>query len=526
MEPLASEMQMPPRVYTSVTTRPLIHSGFERFSNWIENERFSEIYNCTDVNQMADRFQRQILEKYHECFPTKTVKLSSEDKPWITKNVKELHRKMRREFYKNKRSEKWSKLKEEFSTLCRKEKENYYKKIVADLKISNPSQWYSKVKRMAGKATKSQEVCVEELIGLTNKEQAESIASHYSKISNQYDEVKEGDFAAYLYPSLEEGNTCPRVEPLKVHQTILKLNKRAATVPDDIPMKVIAEFSVEFAFPLAHIINSCIEQGVYPDLWKKEFVTPVPKVFPPEKLKDLRRISGLLNFAKVADKIIGEMMIEDMAHTRDKSQYGNEKKVSAQHYLIKLLHRIYSATDRASGLKAAAVIVSMVDWSQAFDRQCHKLGIESFIQNGVRRSLIPLLISFFQTRRMVVKWNGDQSSVYPLKGGGPQGDLMGILEYLSQTNHNTDFIAPEDKFKFIDDLSFIEIINLICIGLSNYDLKAHVASDVSIEKQFLPGKSTVSQFYLDKIAAWTKTAKMKLNTEKSKYMVFNFTRDH
>ena len=127
---------------------------------------------------------------------------------------------------------------------------------------------------------------------------------------------------------------------------------------------------------------------------------------------------------------------------------------------------------------------------------------------------------------MVVKWNGDQSSVYPLKGGGPQGDLMGILEYLSQTNHNTDFITPEDKFKFIDDLSFIEIINLICIGLSNYDLKAHVASDVSIEKQFLPGKSTVSQFYLDKIAAWTKTAKMKLNTEKSKYVVFNFTRDH
>ena len=27
----------------------------------------------------------------------------------------------------------------------------------------------------------------------------------------------------------------------------------------------------------------------------------------------------------------------------------------------------------------------------------------------------------------------------------------GILEYLSQTNHKTDFIDPDDKFKFIDD---------------------------------------------------------------------------
>ena len=103
---------------------------------------------------------------------------------------------------------------------------------------------------------------------------------------------------------------------------------------------------------------------------------------------------------------------------------------------------------------------------------------------------------------------------------------MGILEYLSQTNHNTDFIALEDKFKFIDDLSFIEIINLISIGLCNYDFKSPVASDVASESMFLSGNSTVSQSHLFKIAEWTKSAKMKLNTDKSKYMVFNFTRNH
>ena len=103
---------------------------------------------------------------------------------------------------------------------------------------------------------------------------------------------------------------------------------------------------------------------------------------------------------------------------------------------------------------------------------------------------------------------------------------MGILEYLSQTNHNTDFIASEDKFKFIDDLSFIEIINLISIGLCNYDLKDHVASDIATEFMFLPGRNTISQSHLDRIADWTNSAKMKLNTDKSKYMVFNYTRNH
>ena len=93
----------------------------------------------------------------------------------------------------------------------------------------------------------------------------------------------------------------------------------------------------------------------------------------------------------------------------------------------------------------------MVDWSQAFDRLSHKLGIQSFIENGVRPDLIPILVSFFQNRKMKVKWENTTSSTHTLNGGGPQGGLMGILEYLSQTNKNTDFIEPDDKFKFIDD---------------------------------------------------------------------------
>ena len=55
-----------------------------------------------------------------------------------------------------------------------------------------------------------------------------------------------------------------------------------------------------------------------------------------------------------------------------------------------MLHKIYTAVDRNSKMEAMSVILTMVDWSQAFDRQCHKLGIESFIRNGVRSSLIPI----------------------------------------------------------------------------------------------------------------------------------------
>ena len=64
-----------------------------------------------------------------------------------------------------------------------------------------------------------------------------------------------------------------------------------------------------------------------------------------------------------------------------------------------------------------AVILEMLDWSQAFDRLSHDLGVRSFVKNGVRHSLIPILVSYFVDRNMRVKWNGAISSSRSLNGG-------------------------------------------------------------------------------------------------------------
>ena len=61
--------------------------------------------------------------------------------------------------------------------------------------------------------------------------------------------------------------------------------------------------------------------------WKIENVNPIPKVLHPEILKDLKKISGLLNFSKITDKILAQYIADDMHHTRDKSQYGSQKNI-------------------------------------------------------------------------------------------------------------------------------------------------------------------------------------------------------
>ena len=132
-----------------------------------------------------------------------------------------------------------------------------------------------------------------------------------------------------------------------------------------------------------------------------------------------------------------------------------------------------------------SVIASLIDWENAFPRQCPKLGVQAFINCGVRPSLVPGLTIFFQDREIVVKWHGALSKPRKINGGGPQGAALGILEYIAQSNNCADFVDSKDKFRFVDDLTILEVVNILTIGLSTFNLKNQVPNDVPISNKFI-----------------------------------------
>ena len=69
-------------------------------------------------------------------------------------------------------------------------------------------------------------------------------------------------------------------------------------------------------------------------------------------------------------------MLSDMKKHIDKSHYANQPGKSSQHYLIKLVDQILKSTDKASRGETIAVLLTLVDWKEAFDRQCPKLGLK------------------------------------------------------------------------------------------------------------------------------------------------------
>ena len=110
-----------------------------------------------------------------------------------------------------------------------------------------------------------------------------------------------------------------------------------------------------------------------------------------------------------------------MMEKLDPSQYGNQKGISIQHYLVKFVDKILEALDKN---ESTAVLATLVDWKEAFSRQCPKLGIESFIENGVRPSLIPLMINYFQGRKMQVR----EGAEITFRGGYP--DQRGLRPHI------------------------------------------------------------------------------------------------
>ena len=217
----------------------------------------------------------------------------------------------------------------------------------------------------------------------------------------------------------------------------------------------------------------------------------------------MRNISGLMTFDKILEKLLAELILSDMGKKMDPSQYGNQKGIGIQHYLVKMVDKILSALDKNSSNKNSAVLASIVDWDNAFPRVCPKLGIQSFIKNGVRPSVIPLLVNYFQNRKMSVKWHDCFSDPIQINGGGPQGATLGILVYLSLSNSCSEFLEADNKFRFIDDLTVLEVIDLLSLKVKKFDIENSVPNDIPTHNNVVEPKDLKTQEILNKLSKWT-----------------------
>ena len=91
----------------------------------------------------------------------------------------------------------------------------------------------------------------------------------------------------------------------------------------------------------------------------------------------------------------------------DPRQYGGLKGNATTHYMIEFLNFILSHQDSTA---QTAVIACYIDFQKAFNRQNHNLLITKLSNMGVPGWLLAIVVAFLSNRKMVVRYNGSESS--------------------------------------------------------------------------------------------------------------------
>ena len=114
---------------------------------WVAEQTWDQVFKAETAHIKASIFQESLMESFNYFFPEKIVKFRFNDKPWVTQDIKQLDRKRRRAWLKDKYSIKYKELNAKYLLLCKQGKQKYYDKIVIGLKNANGSQLYSKIKK-------------------------------------------------------------------------------------------------------------------------------------------------------------------------------------------------------------------------------------------------------------------------------------------------------------------------------------------------------------------------------------------
>ena len=134
-EPLAGAGGGSTREYTVRTSQPFPQSGLAEFGAWLHTVRWdAELTDDCSSTEMALRLEERLRDKVKDVFPIKSVRVSNEDKPFFSAELKKLDRYVKKEYRQKGKSTKYLRLKTAYDSKYRKAAAFYIKVHFAMLK--------------------------------------------------------------------------------------------------------------------------------------------------------------------------------------------------------------------------------------------------------------------------------------------------------------------------------------------------------------------------------------------------------
>ena len=248
--------------------------------------------------------------------------------------------------------------------------------------------------------------------------------------------------------------------------------------------------------PVHSIWCNSLKCKVFPDQWKLDTVTPLPKTKIVNSATELRPITITEIPAKGLEKVVSKRIKHLIDATITADQHAYKRKDSSEVALISLMDTIATYINT----EPSTVRILLVDTQKAFDSVEHKIlldAIERTCDSSIH-CFLPWINSFLSNRKQRIKLLRSGKPVFSewktKTRGLPQGTVTGPMYY----NVITNDLQPKSKnstfVKFADDLS--------------------AANSVS-----KTSPTDGLQFELDNVLQWSENKNLQINMTKTKELL-------
>ena len=208
-----------------------------------------------------------------------------------------------------------------------------------------------------------------------------------------------------------------------------KLIARSATKHcdlDPLPTSLLKLVTDELAPIICTIVNTSLQNGVFPDVYKTAIVVPRLKKpsLDPEEKANYRPISNLSFLSKIIERAAADQLMQYLTHNGLQEPYQSAYK--PQHSTETLLAHVHNNILRDIAQKKV-VLLALLDLSAAFDTVNHRLLLEILGGLGIGGTALAWFTSYLSERQQKIKINDVMSEAQDLTCGVPQGSVLGPI---------------------------------------------------------------------------------------------------
>ena len=369
--------------------------------------------------------------------PTKEVKIYANNKPWLTKDVKELVNKKKSALSNNRVN-----LKDIQKELCKKIKnaKHQYKVKVENLFKSNNSKdaWRG----------------LKYLCGYNNKNsmpEPECMQDYVNGLNEFYARFDDKDFSAECSCILNDvcSRACERIvlSEEDVMRALSTAKPGKAAGPDKICGRVIKSCKHELAKPLLKLYQASLDQCIVPSKWKTSLITPVPKIKIPLVMNDLRPVALTDVLMKCFESIVKRYLCKNFKNLFDSMQFAYKENRCVDDAVTTLLEIVCFHLEKPRAYSR----VLFVDFSSAFNTIQPHVMIRKLLDMNVNGNIIRWIYSYLTARPQYVKLNGVMSKCILTNTGAPQGCVLSPLLFTIYTNDCNSKHQNCTVIKYADD---------------------------------------------------------------------------